>query len=46
MVVEFLVPTSISAEHANDTTYDLYVSQPELKVLQGDISLHLPDSIL
>ena len=46
MAVESLIPTSISAEHANDTTYNLYVSQPELKVVRGIMPLRSPDSIL
>ena len=46
MAAESLVPTSISAEHANDTTYDLYVRQPDLKVVQVNIPLRSPDSIL
>ena len=35
MAVESLVPTSISAEHANDTTYNLHVRQPGIEVVRG-----------
>ena len=37
MAGEVLVPTSISAEHANDTIYDLYVRQPGIELVR-DIS--------
>ena len=46
MATELLVPTSISAEHANDTNYELCVRTPELKVAPGEVALRSPDSIL